>query len=357
MKEESDALSIHRSSFSAFNACFIVPGVVFMRRFESFIEVEAPVELVFDLLADFESYPRWMGGVRDVRRTGRRTTHWVAETALDFDVEWDAETTHFEPDRRIVWRAFSGDVHADGEAVLSETERGATVVHYVLGYDTPAGRDGERVTPFFGEHPKRRLEKDLARFKRLAERTYRESRGDGRGFSSHPTGATRYEERASRYEEERGGDGAENFPARQRRARFDDRGRERHGEEFGEAVRPRRAVEDYGDDRGDYREHEEYGERPRVESFRERNIDRLMHGSRRDRDDGPEHYERERRETERGRSPYAMTPREREMERERRMERERSREERSERDRDSDWFERRGVDRLLEDPPSSRWRR
>jgi uncharacterized protein YndB with AHSA1/START domain len=313
-----------------------------MRRFESFIEVEAPVERVFDLLADFEAYPRWMGGVRDVRRTGRRTTHWVAETALDFDVEWDAETTHFEPDRRIVWRAFRGDVHADGEAVLAETERGTTVVHYVIGYDTPAGRDGAGAAPFFGEHPKRRLERDLGRFKRLVEGEARSRRGDGMGFDERPFRAGRGEGGRARPRDERFDDRLRHFLGGAGRGRY----REASGEDLRrEDARPRGLTRDYS---GDYRDRRGAG----------RGFDPLARETRREREEGAERHERERayreresREEERSRARNAQARREAGAERGR------SREEAGRAERESEWFERRGVDRLLEDPPSGHWRR
>jgi uncharacterized membrane protein len=144
-----------------------------MRRYERFVEIDAPVERVFDLFADFEDAPRWMGGVRAVWRTGRHTFLWIAETALDLDVEWQAEVIVFEPDRRIVWRSFRGDVRADCEAVFSMTPRGTTLMRVVRGYDTPGGYAGERVARFFGRHPARQLEEDMARLKRIAERVAR----------------------------------------------------------------------------------------------------------------------------------------------------------------------------------------
>jgi uncharacterized protein YndB with AHSA1/START domain len=141
-----------------------------MRRYERFVEIDAPVERVFDLFADFEATPRWAGGVRDVRRTGRRTFRWVARTALDIDVEWDAEVVVFAPDRRIVWSSVGGDIHADCEAVFSMTPDGTTLVRVVRGYATPGGRTGRAVARFFGRHPEEQLEEDLARLRRLAER-------------------------------------------------------------------------------------------------------------------------------------------------------------------------------------------
>ena len=144
-----------------------------MRRYERFVEIDAPVERVFDLFADFEASPRWAGGVLDVRRTGRRTFRWVAETALDIDVNWEAEVVVFAPDRRIVWRSVGGDVRADCEAVFSMTPEGTTLVRLVRGYDTPGGRTGRDVARFFGRHPEEQLEEDLARLRRLAERSRR----------------------------------------------------------------------------------------------------------------------------------------------------------------------------------------
>ncbi|HEX8502425.1 MAG TPA: SRPBCC family protein [Pyrinomonadaceae bacterium] len=147
-----------------------------MRRYERSVEIDAPVERVFDLFADFEAAPRWAGGVREVRRTGRRTFLWVAETALDVDVEWEAEVVVFAPDRRIVWRAVGGDIRADCEAVFSATQEGTTVLRVVRGYDTPGGRTGRAVARFFGRHPEEQLEEDLLRLRRLAERPRRPSR-------------------------------------------------------------------------------------------------------------------------------------------------------------------------------------
>lgn len=148
-----------------------------MRRYERFVEIDATVERVFDMFADFEAAPRWAGGVPDVRRTGRRSFRWVAETALDLDVEWEAEVVVFAPDRRIVWRSVGGDIRADCEAVFSMTPEGTTLLRVVRGYDTPGGRTGRAVARFFGRHPEEQLEEDLARLKRLAERSRRMAGG------------------------------------------------------------------------------------------------------------------------------------------------------------------------------------
>lgn len=169
-----------------------------MRRYERFVEIDAPVERVFDMFADFEGAPRWAGGVLDVRRTGRRTFLWTAETALDIDVEWEAEVVVFAPDRRIVWQSIGGDIHADCEAVFSETPAGTTLLRVVRGYDTPGGRTGRAVARFFGRHPEEQLEDDLAHLRRLAERP-RQTRRARVPRAMHAEYGERDETRRARY--------------------------------------------------------------------------------------------------------------------------------------------------------------
>jgi uncharacterized protein YndB with AHSA1/START domain len=170
-----------------------------MRRYERFVEIDAPVERVFDMFADFEAAPRWAGGVVEVRRTGRRTFRWAAETALDLDVEWEAEVVVFAPDRRIVWRSVGGDVRADCEAVFSVLPEGTTLLRVVRGYDTPGGRTGRAVTRFFGRHPEEQLEEDLARLKRQAERSRRMGGGRVPRVLRVERGERRYEEPRPRH--------------------------------------------------------------------------------------------------------------------------------------------------------------
>ncbi|HEX7174711.1 MAG TPA: SRPBCC family protein [Pyrinomonadaceae bacterium] len=279
-----------------------------MERAERFVEIDAPVEVVFDRLSDFESFPRWMRNIREVRRLGRRVTRWVSETAVpDVYAEWEAELTVYEPDHRLVWRSVRGDIHADGEAVISETPEGTTLLHVVLGFGTPLGRSGAQAARFFGVQPGRQLEEDLERFRRLAEREGRGRQGyagEGRRSSFAPV--------MSRREEPRRGAREERRPLRTR-----EEGRVRD-----DAPPPRR------DERMTRRR--DYEDAPR------RDEERIWRAPEREGGD-------------KGSRPrYALTPRERERERddyERRYD-----------PRVSEMFGRRGVDRLLDEPPDGRRR-
>jgi uncharacterized membrane protein len=351
-----------------------------MRRVEKIIEIEAPLERVFDLFSDFESFPRWMHHLKDVRRTGRRYMRWWADTPFGMDLEWETETTIFEPDHRIAWRSVRGDVETDGEVVFTEIDPHTTRLRMVLGYAPPAGRIGDAFARLFGRNPAAELSADLRRFKQIAE----QRGGDGRARGE----AERVRRRAAEVE-----------------PRMSERARTRHSApRFVDARRPRERVERRSDERyyrdvlglrgrdeaargadRDEAHRRDAGFREDGELERERSFDETLRAARRGQMESMRRYqaerrpaqgwqrmlERERRLTEeRGadderevrraerrtrtdesarpdRPRYAMTPRERERERaERDWDREAKRQ-----------LLRRNVDRLLDEGPSRDWRR
>jgi uncharacterized protein YndB with AHSA1/START domain len=332
-----------------------------MQRTEKVIEINAPVERVFDLFSDFESFPRWMSHIKEVRYTGRRYTRWTAEAPLGSSVEWEAETTHFEPDHRIAWRSVRGDVETEGEVIFQETEHGTTLMRVVLGYDPPAGRLGTLVARLFGTNPEEQLEEDLERFAEVVEA--RRRRGGRRAFYDADERALRRhaDDRRDagrvRYREDRGRAHEQRASARESSLRERD-SRTRSDHELREALRSQReSMHRYDEERRSRklrRRREEYErEDARISPPRTRVDERAPAEERR-------LYERRMRERlprrgegdDRRPAPerrHALTPREREMERERRRP-------------DFEYSRRafsRGIDKLLDetDAPSSRWRR
>ncbi len=277
-----------------------------MQRTEKIIEIDAPIERVFDLFSDFENFPRWMNNIKDVHYTGRRFSRWTARAPLGTSVEWEAETIIFEPDRRIAWRTVRGDVNTNGEVVFESTRRGTTLMRVLLGYEVPAGRLGALVASLFGKNPEQELEEDLHSFARIAE---------GREQTSAMTPRT---------DDRRTHDNSrqENSWERQQRHEGDLQWRQRDVSERGQSRQPQGFIE------GPNEIH--------PEDLRGR--------------------ERQRREEQRAPEPvtnrHALTPRERERELE--MERERRLQNVPEETRK---VFRRGVDRLSDEGPSTRWRR
>jgi uncharacterized protein YndB with AHSA1/START domain len=345
-----------------------------MQRTEKIIEINAPLERVFDLFSDFESFPRWMSHIKEVRYTGRRYTRWTAEAPLGSSVEWEAETTAFEPDRRIAWRSVRGDVETEGDVVFNETVRGTTLVRVRLGYDPPAGRLGALVARLFGTNPEEQLEEDLERFAEVAEGPRRSRRADARpSFDDEEryrreaeTRSYRSDERALRPDAHRNSHaGRQGW--RERARDYEPRGdredhplqreptrRDRFDRELREALRSQREnMRRYDEER---RRDNQRGH-PEAYPSEERRIAR-------DERRGPADERRLYEERMRARAPrrveddrrpvpppprHALTPREREIERARRRP-------------DFDYQRKafsRGVDKLLDedDAPSKGWRR
>lgn len=140
-----------------------------MERTEKAIEINAPVQVVFDLYSDFENFPKWMKHIKEVRSTGDNYTRWTADAPLGINVEWEAETIALEPNQRIAWRTVRGDVEMEGEVTFAETGRDQTSMHLALGYTPPAGHLGALVSKLFGNDPEKEIAEELQRFKQLAE--------------------------------------------------------------------------------------------------------------------------------------------------------------------------------------------
>ncbi|HEX8923069.1 MAG TPA: SRPBCC family protein [Pyrinomonadaceae bacterium] len=140
-----------------------------MERTEKSIEINAPVGVVFGLYSDFEKFPQWMEHIKEVRQTEPRFTKWAADAPLGINVEWEAETTELEENRKIAWRTVRGDIEMQGEVTFEETESDKTILHVSIAYEPPAGHLGTLLAKFFGNDPEKQMDEDLSRFVKLAE--------------------------------------------------------------------------------------------------------------------------------------------------------------------------------------------
>lgn len=145
-----------------------------MSVIEKSIEINVPVNMAYNQWTQFEEFPRFMEGVKQVKQLDDTHLHWKAEIGGK-EKEWDAEITEQIPDERIAWRSRNGAKNA-GVVTFHRLSDATSKIMLQMEYD-PEGLV-EHAGDAAGVMSQRVLG-DLERFKR-----YIESRG-------HETGAWR----------------------------------------------------------------------------------------------------------------------------------------------------------------------
>ena|SRR5579883_2785495 len=143
-----------------------------METVEKSIEVEAPIQEVYNQWTRFERFPEFMEGVEEVTKTDDRRLHWVAEIGGK-KKEWDAEIYEQIPERRIAWRSTEGMRNA-GVVELLQKDPQHTRVTLKVDYEPEVSSEHsddalEMVT--------QRVEGDLERFKDYIQGHASESAG------------------------------------------------------------------------------------------------------------------------------------------------------------------------------------
>lgn len=133
------------------------------------MHVEAPIEEVFEVLADYENFPAFMRNVRSVSRYSDGRSHWVVAGPAGVPIEWDAETTACEPDELLAWRTVAHSAVAHAGIIRFERAGAGTRLHIEMTYAPPAGALGHVVVKLFGADPKTELDQDLVRLKTFLE--------------------------------------------------------------------------------------------------------------------------------------------------------------------------------------------
>jgi uncharacterized membrane protein len=142
-----------------------------MSVIEKSIEIEVPVTTAYNQWTQFEEFPKFMEGVKEVKQVDDTHLRWKADIGGK-EKEWDAEITEQIPDNRIAWRSRDGAMNA-GVVSFHRLSDSKSKVMLQMEYD-PQGVV-ENVGDAVGVVSQRVLG-DLERFKR-----YIESRGQETG--------------------------------------------------------------------------------------------------------------------------------------------------------------------------------
>jgi len=142
-----------------------------MSTVEQSIDVDVPVSAAYNQWTQFETFPEFMEGVREIQQVSPTLTHWVTEIAGQ-KREFQAEITEQHPDERVAWKSTDGTSHA-GVVTFHRLDPAKTRIMVQMDYE-PEGvveQAGDKLG--FVE---RRVRGDLERFKKFIE-----SRGEETG--------------------------------------------------------------------------------------------------------------------------------------------------------------------------------
>src|SRR3569833_2214232 len=115
-----------------------------MSMVQQAIEVSAPLHTVYEQLAAFENYPRFMSGVREVTPIGQDQTHWI----MDVDGkrrEFDAQITERSHDERVSWSTTEGQMLAETISLRPMCESKTQIVALLeadIAFLMPSDRHG-----------------------------------------------------------------------------------------------------------------------------------------------------------------------------------------------------------------------
>ena len=151
-----------------------------MSTIEQSIDVNVPVRTAYNQWTQFEEFPRFMEGVKEIRQLDDKHLHWRASIG-GMEKEWNAEITEQIPDKRIAWKNTSGPTNA-GVVTFHRLNDNQTRIMLQVEYD-PEGIV-ESVGDLVGV-VSARMRGDLQRFKEFIESHGRET-GAWRGEIRQP---------------------------------------------------------------------------------------------------------------------------------------------------------------------------
>jgi ribosome-associated toxin RatA of RatAB toxin-antitoxin module len=135
-----------------------------MSMVQQAIEVSAPLHTVYEQLAAFENYPRFMSGVHEVTPIGVDQTHWIMDVEGKRR-EFDCQITERSMDERVSWATTEGPLLAETLTLRPLGETRTQIVAQLeadIAFLMPSDRHGQASLT-------RRLKDDLTNFKSLVE--------------------------------------------------------------------------------------------------------------------------------------------------------------------------------------------
>ena len=141
-----------------------------MVRITKSIEIDCPLSHVYNQWTQFEEFPRFMEGVKEVQQLDDQRLLWRAQIAGK-EKQWTAKITEQIPDHRIAWISESGE-YTSGQVDFAKLGTDRTRIALEISYDPKgfienAGDAAGLVS--------RRIENNLEHFKEFIENRRQET--------------------------------------------------------------------------------------------------------------------------------------------------------------------------------------
>jgi uncharacterized membrane protein len=156
-----------------------------VERVEKSVEIDCPIRTVYNQWTQFEEFPRFISGVKEVEQLEDTHVRWHA-TIFGKDKACDVEITEQVPDERISWRSTSGAQNA-GTVRIEPLPANRTLVDLAVSYDPHSfDENADGALGLFGAHVENTLQdlKSYIEKRQVADGAWR---GEVHGGQRSPT--------------------------------------------------------------------------------------------------------------------------------------------------------------------------
>ena len=144
-----------------------------MPRVQASVVISRPVEEVFEFVTNPENDPQWQSAILEAERTsvgpmGVGTTEQGVAKVVGKRIDWTAEVTEYEANRKVKYEVTGGPLSAE-QTVTFEPVEGGTKFTLVLELEQEMGGFIRLAEPIVTRMIQRDIETDLANLKDILE--------------------------------------------------------------------------------------------------------------------------------------------------------------------------------------------
>lgn len=137
---------------------------------ERTVRINAPVSDIYDFWCNPENYPKVFSHIAAIERQGENLYRWTITGPAGIPMHWEGMITRTVPNTIVEWKSLPGSAVGNfGVARFDPNYDASTRVHIRMFYRPPAGILGRFLAELFGADPKKVLDQDLGRLKRIFE--------------------------------------------------------------------------------------------------------------------------------------------------------------------------------------------